>query len=1269
MGSIRLKAQGLGGSTTVTLTGVAKFTDDGSTYKVAANATVTVGTLSAKTNANGEYTITGIQPGTTTVKATYLTYRAVEATFSAQAGYVVRFDPSFVRAGSQSTLYVIVNDQVSGQPISNATVNLNNVIQTTNAKGESTFNSGVEAGSNTVSVTANGYGSRIISVDVNGVQNITLPVTLVPVTPGQTSLSGIITDANTGLTLQGAIVRLGAHSATSDASGKYSISGPPDFSGKNSISIEKSGYQTHTQDIDIKSGLPHSFDVPLQVTPNNSAKTQIRFVVRDALTSQPVMGSKVTLSGVNAYSSNTDSNGEVMFDNLSAGATQVQVAAAGYDDALFSIDLQKGISYQVPVELNAQSVGPNRIYGQIIDAVSRRPIANAKVSLYGSTVMQTTSDANGRYEFTGVNPGRWHLAANATAYAGYGKSYNISSTSEVNIALRLGGNFTSSGTLRTIAVGHPNNSSAAIGYLFIFGSQGTAGSVVSNDGMETEFLIDSSGVAEVVVPSSQFLNTSGKPLEKAMLVYANNPVSAYFLNRQQFTTDMTYLLDVAALGKNYKILNWQYSLQSIQMSFTAMEDGTTVRVTPSTVLQPAVGTAGSPFEVQINKGQSYIYTSSSGRDMTGTSITSDKPIAVFAGAQCTNIPSSAGYCDHIFTQLPPVEYWAKEYVIPKTSNTGSAGNLVRILSASDGNEVFIDGVSVKKLDSNQFHEIEVAGDMLVTASKPVLVGQFLKGSTATTGGRLGDPAFTYLPGISQGLSAYVFNAPLNLVAYQENYVNVAIISSSVSSLKLNGAAVDVSQFRTLGSYSLGNIKVASGPGEISANTPFIATLTGFNQDDSYHTLIGANYSSGASVVDPIIANISVSVDKPTYPANTDVLLSGQAENKGITAADLTITLQIVDDAGNIVERFTEYPLGVLQPGQTGTHQNHWNSGSYQAGTYKLIGYLRDKDANIIDVSSTIFNIAAGGSLNSAVGALAISTDRGVYRPDDRVLIANIARNIAPNAVIEDARVDFSVKDPNGVVVFTHSEVLGQINANGLKSFNTPQILRGAALGEYTIVADLFGSGNIKSTSTRKKAYVVNEKIATATAIYRVENYDDPNPGGGLNPGADADYAVTKTAVTPNISVNGQAVWEITVTNKGPQDGLGVIVEDLAPSNLSNVQWACTSMGRAACGARNGVGDIKTDALVHAGAGNSVTFRVTGDAQIAGELVNAVSVTPANGATDPDGSNNRSSARVRVTGGSSGTAVKPVPVDSPWALLALALAAAFCGAARARRQMN
>ena len=61
----------------------------------------------------------------------------------------------------------------------------------------------------------------------------------------------------------------------------------------------------------------------------------------------------------------------------------------------------------------------------------------------------------------------------------------------------------------------------------------------------------------------------------------------------------------------------------------------------------------------------------SSEDLSGTKIITDKPVSVFSGHECANIPLNAGYCSHLVEQIPPVALWGKVYFVAPLVNRTS----------------------------------------------------------------------------------------------------------------------------------------------------------------------------------------------------------------------------------------------------------------------------------------------------------------------------------------------------------------------------------------------------------------------------------------------------------------------------------------------------------------------------------------------------------------------------------------------------------------------
>lgn len=123
----------------------------------------------------------------------------------------------------------------------------------------------------------------------------------------------------------------------------------------------------------------------------------------------------------------------------------------------------------------------------------------------------------------------------------------------------------------------------------------------------------------------------------------------------------------------------------------ATRNATTVTIVPSA--DGGGHSAGVPYTVSMNLGDVY-ELSGQMPDVTGTSISSDKPVAVLGGHQCANIPLvdgvAPGSCDHIVEEIPPTPTWGQHFVtMPLATRTrgeasGFQANFVHVVVPTSG---------------------------------------------------------------------------------------------------------------------------------------------------------------------------------------------------------------------------------------------------------------------------------------------------------------------------------------------------------------------------------------------------------------------------------------------------------------------------------------------------------------------------------------------------------------------------------------------------------
>jgi hypothetical protein len=377
---------------------------------------------------------------------------------------------------------------------------------------------------------------------------------------------------------------------------------------------------------------------------------------------------------------------------------------------------------------------------------------------------------------------------------------------------------------------------------FIFGAANSAGTVTGASGFNQAFDLGADGFAVVDLPNADELS-SGIVQNRGFKIASTANLSAYFLSRAQYSTDMSYVVDGSKLGTDYVVSSYQGVNQfPEQISVQATVDNTVVTIAPK---------GSASFNVTLNAGQTYMYTRTA--EITGSRVTATAPVSVFSGNACTNIPYNASACDHIDEQMVPVSSLSTSYILGRTPRTGTNGDVFRVVATADNTQVTVNGAVVATLNSGDYYEGRVtATGSIVEASAKVLVAQYLTGTSDS--GKVTDPAMTIVPGADQWLKSYVFATPSGGANFPTDFISVIIKTADLGSLTVDGVLANSGLFSQVGSsaFSFGNIDVSAsvGPFAITADSTFQLLLTGYNNYDSYFTYGGAAFSPGASPPPP-----------------------------------------------------------------------------------------------------------------------------------------------------------------------------------------------------------------------------------------------------------------------------------------------------------------------------------------------------------------------------------------------------------------------------------
>ena len=300
---------------------------------------------------------------------------------------------------------------------------------------------------------------------------------------------------------------------------------------------------------------------------------------------------------------------------------------------------------------------------------------------------------------------------------------------------------------------------------------------------------------------------------QAYRITTTRPTSAYQFNPinnpNAFSNDASLLIPVNALDLSYVNLGWEgltISFPTIGqvdetsfLTIIATRPNTHVRVTPSTIAR-----AGDNVP-QIAKGMPYVLTLNEFEtlnleggpvgfggpyDFTGSKIEADGPIAVFSGVECTVIakPDATSNdnccCDHLEEQLFPRSSLGVDYIAmhsPPRDVSNPEPDYFRILALTNGTTVT---TSLPPPDDHfmlnlgDMHEVLVNHDFTVTASHPVMIGDYLLSEQQTVA-YIGDPSFVLIPPVTQYRGHYIFLVP---TGYAQNAMVLSVPAGTTPTL-------------------------------------------------------------------------------------------------------------------------------------------------------------------------------------------------------------------------------------------------------------------------------------------------------------------------------------------------------------------------------------------------------------------------------------------------------------------------------------------------------
>jgi len=440
--------------------------------------------------------------------------------------------------------------------------------------------------------------------------------------------------------------------------------------------------------------------------------------------------------------------------------------------------------------------------------------------------------------------------------------------------------------------------------LYISADVDTAGKADFFDGRNTEQRFQIHAGSTTIVPAWEWdLNVSDSIQTKAIHVTTDHPVTVHGLNYVDMSTDGYLALPTAMLGTDYIVLSYRnspywddpaYIMGGTQFALVASENDTTITIIPSVTVDSRI--AGVPYQIVLQTGETYRLINYDGpdADLTGTTIKSDKPIAVFGGHMCALVPPSVAAGDHLVEQLPPVNMWGRHFVtLPLATRT--KGDTFRFLAATNGTRVAINGKMVASLDRGQFLERIIDAPAEILASKPILVAQYANGSDFD--GSTGDPSMMLVLSVEQFGGDCMLSTPSfwdwpdeQTEDIYTDYLNLIIRTNGMGRIQLDGVCVPASQFQIISNSGYAGAQLPINPGNhhLSAPVPFGACIYGWAWYESY--AFGAGFYS-----ETVESDTKLELTQPTPFAAVDhekTVMARVTNGRGLPIHDMEVSFSV-----------------------------------------------------------------------------------------------------------------------------------------------------------------------------------------------------------------------------------------------------------------------------------------------------------------------------------------------------------------------------------------
>ena len=356
--------------------------------------------------------------------------------------------------------------------------------------------------------------------------------------------------------------------------------------------------------------------------------------------------------------------------------------------------------------------------------------------------------------------------------------------------------------------------------------------------------------------------------------------------------------DESTLGTEYVVQTFFRGLLNSEFAFVATEDGTDVTVHFTDSVRIPSSDPGKDYDIyekgsvhtfeNMKAGEVYQFWGLNAGNpnyynLSGTIITSTKPIAVFNGGIKSTVPYKPGANGDItMEQSIPVSSWGRRFVAMEMSGfperdeelVSSYGHTYYIATAIyPGTEIKVNGVTKYTLNAgestpnNGTQAIRCKYDdkpSYIESNKPIIIYGYMCNNVENVYGideeGVSEPSVALIPDVTKGakrVAMYCPSSPMNT-----HYANVVVAKDKASSMKLDGASAG--EFTELAGtpYAYARVNLHSGVNILTNDdAPFVAV--------QYSVKVGEALSETGATV------FNLAPDAPKLYVNDELMSHGE----------------------------------------------------------------------------------------------------------------------------------------------------------------------------------------------------------------------------------------------------------------------------------------------------------------------------------------------------------------------------------------------------------